>query len=87
MADIVARWTDADLLAAWQVGYDYALAPYRIADLADDVRQTATAPPRLSYEERVAARIAEMEECARTVAAQIVLESAGAPRRPWGAAW
>lgn len=74
---------DADqLLLAWQSGRDYQ---QRLLDeAADDVAHATTGPPTLTHEERVQARIAEMEQAAAMVRRQIAAEQAGAPRRPWG---
>jgi hypothetical protein len=53
-----------DLVLAWQLGHDYALASDPVADALDDARHASIATPRLSYEERVAQRIAVFEACA-----------------------
>ncbi len=72
----------AALVLAWKTGRGYQ-ANVALEDL-DDFLHTAP-PPRLSYEQRVQQRIAEMETSAEKIARQIEAELAGAPRRPWGA--
>jgi hypothetical protein len=59
-----AGYTFDDLMVAWWAGYDYATAPERVAefaDVTDDIRHAQPVPPSRPYEERVAARVAEME--------------------------
>lgn len=72
----------AELLLMWELGRSFEAA--RIAVAADDV---AVAParrrPPLTWDERVAERVAEMEAAAMRIREQITAEAAGAPRRPW----
>lgn len=64
---MTARWTDADLVRAWQLGREYQ--PPGLAEVADDIRHAPSlAPPQQSHAERIAARIAEMEWHAERVA-------------------
>lgn len=55
------------LSLAWQTGYDYALSPERVTDperlaeIVDDIWHAASfAPPKTTFEERVARRHGEM---------------------------
>lgn len=80
------QWTDDHLThaieLAWQTGRDYQQRLHHEA--ADDIRHATTGPPARTYEQRVQARITEMERCAAVVRQQIRREAAGAPQRPWG---
>lgn len=66
LVEVVAlTYTFEDLTFAWWVGYEYALAPERVAELADDIRHAPTVPPTRPYEQRVAERHAQMLEFAQ----------------------
>jgi hypothetical protein len=71
------------LLVAWQAGYDYAIECVNSA--ADDLTHCdAKPPPAVSYEQRVAERVAQFERYARQAG---VREWLGAERgdevTPW----
>lgn len=57
----IPRWTDRDLVLAWQLGVDYARSGETFLAAYDDAGNANISPPRLSHEERVAQRILEME--------------------------
>ena len=71
MADL--KWTDDDLRLAvelaWQAGRDYE--PPGLAEALDDARHATPDPPRKSYEERVAERVALFEQCAERIRAEL----------------
>ena len=68
---------------AWESGFRFAMDQERVAEAVDDAAHATLRAPQLSYEERVARRIAEMETWAVMVRGQIEAEAAGAPRQPW----
>lgn len=61
--DTTPRWTDQDLTLAWHTGRDYQQR--LIDEAADDITHATHRPPTLTYEQRVTARLADMQ---RTIA-------------------
>jgi hypothetical protein len=75
-------YTWDDLVLMWELGraHGHLEAAERAAELA------ALPPPHplaRTWEEQVAARLAEMERAAAAISRQRQAEAAGQPRRPW----
>ena len=68
------RYTWDEMVLMWQLGAEYAVC--RLGELADDWAMPGPPKPRLTREQRIAARVAEMELAAIEVRHRIAQDAA-----------